>query len=180
MLWACVCPCGKEFKARYCNLNSGKTQSCGCRRRTNQLAAVTRHGMSGTKLYKVYRSMLDRCHNPNDSHYHNYGAVGIAVCDRWRGEGGFERFLEDMGLPPKGRMSIERKEVTDGYSPENCEWLPLRLQARNKRTTIRVEIDGVMTSLAEVADRFGISYKTLYTRYRFGIYTGGVPDPIKN
>lgn len=175
MLWECECFCGKKFKTRYSRLKAGRAASCGCARRDNQRKAVTKHGMSGTKVYKVYRSMLDRCHNRNDSHYHNYGDLGVEVCERWRGPGGFERFIEDMGLPPQPRMSVERKDVTKGYSPDNCVWLLLQLQGRNKRNTVRVELDGMMVPLVEVAERFGINYKTLYQRYRYGLYRGGVP-----
>lgn len=118
--------------------------------------------------------MLRRCNSATDPNYRKYGAVGVSVCPEWHGTAGFVQFVKDMGMPEPG-MSIERKDVFGNYCPDNCCWLPRRLQGRNKRKTIRVVVDGELLPLAEVAERYGINYTTLHGRYTSGRYTGGIP-----
>lgn len=74
--------------------------------------------------------MRQRCYNPKSSSYKNYGAKGIGVCERWRGRGALERFLEDMGPRPEGllpsgrsRWTLDRIDSTKDYSPDNCRWV---------------------------------------------------------
>lgn len=176
MLWRCECRCGKVCLVRYTNLKSGKSQSCGCRHRERQRAAITRHGLSRHRVYRVYKAMVARCANAAHRQYHNYGGAGITVCRRWQGRRGFDNFVADMGVPAAG-LTLERRRVTGGYRPGNCVWLAAALQGRNKRNTVRVRVGGKLVPLVEVAERFGINYRTLYGRYRVGLYRGGVPAP---
>lgn len=44
------------------------------------------HGLSNTKIYKVYLSMLNRCYKKYDKFYPDYGGKGVTVCKEWRGD----------------------------------------------------------------------------------------------
>lgn len=83
--------------------------------------------------YIAWKNMNARCNNINHPDFENYGARGIKVCQRWKNS--FAAFLADMGPRPISyeRMSLERRNNEEGYSPENCTWSPLRLQSANRR-----------------------------------------------
>lgn len=89
-------------------------------------------------LYSRYRGMLARCFNPKRDSYRNYGARGITVCDRWRyGEGGktgFQCFLDDVGMPPTLKHSLDRfPDMCGNYEPGNVRWATIDEQTNNQR-----------------------------------------------
>lgn len=126
-LWLCSCSCGNQKVMQYSSLVAG-TQSCGCKKREPNLANTT-HGQSNTRTYRAWTNMKARCLDVNHQAYHNYGARGITVCERWMT---FEPFLEDMGFCPEG-LEIERMDNDDGYYKENCKWATRSEQQSNKR-----------------------------------------------
>jgi hypothetical protein len=111
----------------------------------------------------VWRTMLARCHNPNNAVYKYYGAKGITVCKRWHK---YENFLADMGERPSSGHSIERIKNTKGYAPSNCRWATRSEQQKNKSTTKRYT-DGFFTgTLVECAQRLNISKACAYARWK--------------
>lgn len=96
-------------------------QPCHCSRES--------HGMSRTKTYKAWQSMRSLCGNPKNSAFIDYGGRGISVCLRWSD---FEKFLEDMGEAPTGRI-LGRKDINGDYTPSNCRWATYSQQNNNRR-----------------------------------------------
>ena len=123
---------------------------------------------SQSPIYRVYRSMIARCENPNFSSFPRYGGRGIRVCDRWRKS--FYAFLGDMGPRPDGcvRFTIERKDNQKNYEPGNCKWATYIEQNNNKRTTIFFEHNGKRQTLGAWAKELGISTRTLWLRRNMG------------
>jgi len=165
--YSCVqvrCVCGVEKRLRAASVRSGATQSCGCQRSVSIGNTHRRHGMDGTPIYRTWATMLSRCTNPNATGYARYGGRGIVVCDSWKT---FENFHTDMGDRPDGH-TLERRENNQGYSKDNCMWATRKAQARNRRNTIFVEVDGVRVSLAEAAERAGLTYACVLQRFNRG------------
>lgn len=120
------------------------------------------HGMTGTKLYKLWITMRDRCENPGSSSYQHYGARGIYVCGQWSS---FEVFFEDMGSPPPGH-SLERIDNDGPYAPSNCRWASRTEQGRNKRNNHMLAAFGEEQCIAAWAQdpRCRVGLRTLVTR----------------
>lgn len=132
--WKCICGCGKKKSVNGWLLRSGKSKSCGCSGSRYKKGYLTTHGMTNTKIFKRWQTMLSRCSNPKFPGYHNYGGRGIAVSKRWLK---FENFYKDMGDPPKGYW-IERVNNNKGYSKGNCKWATPSEQALNKRKKLEL------------------------------------------
>lgn len=125
--WLCKCQCGSLTEARGCNLQSGNTRSCGCARDTDRVK-FSPHGMSGSRTYESWHSMMRRCNDPKRWQYKYYGGRGIKVCKRWMK---FSNFLADMGERPSGK-TLDRYPNPDGnYSPKNCRWATQKQQMNN-------------------------------------------------
>jgi len=90
-----------------------------------------KHGMYRTPEYRARVNMIDRCYNIVHYNFHNYGARGIIVCDRWLDS--LETFIEDMGLRPSSKHSLDRIDNDGDYTPENCKWSTAKEQVNNRR-----------------------------------------------
>jgi hypothetical protein len=159
----CRCVCGNVVEVFHYNLVSGNTTSCGCAARANS----RKHGKFGTPVYRAYRHMLERCLNRNDPSYPRYGGRGITVCARWRGPDGFINFLADMG-EPTAKMTIERRDNSGPYSPDNCCWATRLQQANNTRNVVLLTYNGRSQSIAAWARELGVRSWTLTARRRLG------------
>jgi len=132
--YLCKCDCGNMSEVFGFSLNNGNTKSCGCllSETTRKLATKHSHTLNRNPSpeYRTWSSMIQRCTNPNNKNYKNYGERKISVCDRWMK---FENFIEDMGERPCKNYSIERLDVNGNYEPENCIWADKFSQSQNIR-----------------------------------------------
>lgn len=126
-----VCSCGNRKKVYITNLTSGKSTNCGCMQAQKTKERFTTHGMSSTKIYRVWCSMLSRCNNPNVNCYKNYGGRGISVCKEWNAFEIFYQWAIENGY--KEGLKIDRIEVDKNYEPSNCRWVTHKENERNKR-----------------------------------------------
>ena len=141
-------------------------ESCGCQRSRLVSQLKTKHGMDGTRTYRSWSGMIQRCTNPRDKSFHNYGGRGVTVCQRWLNS--FESFLDDMGECPS-HMSIDRIDNSKGYEPGNCRWADGKTQGRNRRTNRTLTIDGISRCVVEWADHPGAAYADrIYARLFYG------------
>lgn len=127
------CECGNTFESALSNIRSGNTLSCGCLRKETTSIRATKHGYRNTRLYRVYTAMLQRCNNPNDRSFCNYGGRGITICAEWQES--IHTFLAwAKSAQYSDDLELDRINVNEGYSPKNCRWVTQTVQARNRRT----------------------------------------------
>lgn len=162
------CSCGTEKYVSKYSLLYGITESCGCIHResmSNVGKSNRTHGKTRTPAHNTWSLMRQRCNNPNDKDYKNYGARGVTVCSEWLS---FDAFYADMGDPPAKGMTLDRIDNSKGYFKENCKWSTPKEQASNRRTTVWLEYGGDRYTWATLADKFGISAQALMKRVKSG------------
>lgn len=167
--WKCVCDCGGQTVVRGYSLKVGNSKSCGCQIRVGLLRANTKHGKTKTVEYRRWTGMLSRCYNKKEKAYKYYGARGIRVCKRWRGEGGFIRFLADMGPCPGAGFEIDRINNARSYTPNNCRWVTRKEQMGNTTRTVWVELNGKRMCQKQACDLLGLNYYAVRHRMKKGL-----------
>lgn len=129
--WLCRCDCGSEVVVRAQSLLSGNTKSCGCQHAQGKVV----HGHARAKHhepeYAIWTAMKNRCGNPSDKAWKNYGGRGIRVCERWRNS--YLAFISDVGRRPSPELSIDRINNDGNYEPGNVRWATREQQQANKR-----------------------------------------------
>lgn len=162
-MWKCKCECGNEVVVRGAALSQGRTVSCGCY--CNEIH--TTHGGSETRLYHVWRNMKERCYSKTHRAYPDYGGRGIAVCDEWLDFDNFRKWAMESGYNENASQwvcTLDRIDVNSGYYPQNCRWVDMTEQAKNKRNNRCFEYNGETHTLSEWSNILGIGYQTLYAR----------------
>lgn len=163
MLWFCKCDCGKNTIVPAAKLISGKTQSCGClKKETSKPPIIVKHGMSYSRLYKVWKDMKARCYKPTSVRYYTHGARGIKVCDEWMSFEFFAKWALSNGY--RENLTIDRINNNGNYEPSNCRWATHKVQANNRRTNRLISHNGETHTIKEWSEITGINYYTLLGR----------------
>ncbi len=126
--------------------------------------ACTKHGHTthdgSSPTYKSWHMMKQRCTNPTNKQYKDYGGRGIKVCKKWFS---FTGFLADMGVRPEG-TSLERLDNNKGYNAKNCVWATKKAQQRNRRTNRWLTLGSETKLLSEWAEQLGVPPHTISSR----------------
>ncbi len=171
--WHCRCDCGQQKTVPVLRLKMGEVRSCGCLKRETSAALARRrtkhgHAIAGKqpKTYMAWGGMVQRCHNPKNAAYANYGGRGIFVCDKWRSD--YLAFLSDVGEPPDGSYTIDRIDNNRGYEPDNVRWATQMTQVRNRRNSLPglLDVDGNPLAWQAAADHLAIPMSMLFKRLR--------------
>ena len=181
--YICICKeCGKEFSTSHTMIRDHFATFCKeCKKERRK---EKKNKYYGTRIYSIWRSMLNRCYWEKHKHYNNYGGRGIAVCDEWRfNSSAFGDWAISNGYADN--LSIDRIDNNGNYCPENCRWVTWKEQMKNRRPFSRntssrkannrkinskrsqnalIEINGIIKTRNEWCDFYGISRKTVDKR----------------
>lgn len=164
-LWLCHCDCGVEKIVRGHDLKGG-VKSCGCSRKTS--TGLYKHGLSYTRLHGLWRNVKDRCYNPRNKDFHNYGGKNVKMCDEWRTDFvSFYNWANANGY--KEGLTLDRIDYNGDYCPENCRWATWLQQANNTRRNIHATINGEVKTVSEWCRIYGVNYRSVQSRIYKGI-----------
>ena len=163
--WLFKCECGNEKIKNIYDVRCGNTKSCGCLQKEARGKKSITHGMTGTKIYRIWKAMKMRCLNPNYREYNLYGGRGITICPRWINS--FENFYKDMKDCPINK-SLDRIDNEKGYCKSNCKWSTKTEQANNTRTNHFLIYKNRTQTIAQWSEETGLKYHTLWRRLKIG------------
>jgi hypothetical protein len=137
--YLCRCDCGKETITLGSRLIRGKVKSCGCLIHDTKPGMI--HGLSKdnngkkTRLFNIWTGIKTRCFNKKVRAYSRYGGRGITLSQEWLDFTIFHSWALLNGY--QKNLTIERINNDGNYEPENCTWITIGEQAKNRCTTKR-------------------------------------------
>lgn len=168
----CQCDCGNILESVVLrSLLSGNTKSCGCYNQELRMQRNIKHGdgfrNNKTRLYKIWVDMRRRCNNTRrDKDAKNYACKGIKVAAEWDDFETFKKWALENGY--NDTLTIERKDNSDGYNPQNCSWIPKGEQSKNRDSNHYITYNNKTQTLTDWAKEIGIKRTTLSGRLRSG------------
>jgi len=156
----CQCKCGEKRTILKSSFVTGRSMSCGCLQKEIARSRFTKHGEHGSRTYRCWDHMIQRCENRKNTRWVDYGGRGISVCERWHD---FRSFLTDMGECPSDH-SIDRINNDGNYEPGNCRWANIFQQSQNTRRNVFLELNGERKTISEWSRCSGLAEGVL--RYR--------------
>lgn len=170
-IWKCVCDCGREKNVSISDLRRGNTTSCGCYRKetasSRNKEIKKKHGETHTRLYSIWRGMKKRCTVDTYDSFHRYGGRGIKICSEWlENFSEFSKWAKENGY--KDNLTLDRIDVNGNYCPENCRWVSMKEQSRNRRTNHNLTFCGNTHTISEWSEITGIGKRTILERLHRG------------
>ena len=171
--WKCKCDCGNEIAVQGCSLRTGHSKSCGCWQRDYRKNIPPPNKTHGhryqdkgrcTREYSAWCNMIQRCENPNNTNFKDYGARGIMIDPALRT---FEGFMKVLG-PCPNRFTLDRIDCNGNYSPGNVRWIDQASQKRNTRRNIAIIHRGRSMCISEWAREIGVTPNCIKRRLMRG------------
>ena len=167
----CECSCGVIIeKILIRSLLSENTKSCGCLNKELRYSRNFKHGDSfrnnRSRLYCIWQDMKRRCYSQDRKDSKNYFLKGIKVCDEWLDFINFKEWALSNGYNDK--LTIERKDNSKNYCPENCLWVEKSYQSKNRTSNHYITYNGETKTLSDWAKELNINRLTLSSRLSRG------------
>ncbi len=164
-LWLVGCACGNEIVRKTAYVSAGAAKSCGCNRNPKK-HGHTRRGWVSPE-YRAWVELRARCNPDRVEKSKAYIRRGITVCPRWLES--FENFLEDMGIKPSPKHSLDRINNDGNYEPGNCRWATAKEQGNNRSNNRRLSLAGVSKTVSEWSRELGIPWHVIRNGQRAGL-----------
>ena len=179
--WLFRCDCGNEKIILKNNVIRGITKSCGClktrrvynEKRRKKINGIDRQeffkrNIAAKKIFNIYNSIIHRCYNKNCYNYKWYGERGVFVCEEWKNNFlCFYNWCIENGYDIKKdrkEQTLDRINPYGNYCPENCRFITIQEQQKNKSNNIKIEYNGEIKNLREWCNILGKNYNTIYRR----------------
>ena len=128
---------------------------------------AVKHGLSNTRLHRIWHSMYCRCYYKSTNQYKNYGGKGIKVCEEWKHIEGFVNFYNwAMANGYRDDLTLDRIDNEKNYSPQNCRWVTYKQQCRNRTNNVYYTFKGETKTSKEWCEIYNISQTTLNDRLK--------------
>ena len=160
IVWHCKCKCGNEVIRDTYYLTHAENPSCGCLHYSKISESNKTHGMSNTRLYKIWEAMKRRCNSPKAERYHRYGGRGIKYCKEWEQFLPFYQWALNSGY--SNELSIDRIDVNGNYEPGNCRWVTMKEQQNNTSQNRIVKYKGETMSISKFSESIHRPYSAVY------------------
>lgn len=156
--WKCKCSCGNVKSVVAATLKNESSTNCGCRK--------IKHGYEGTKVYRLWSYMKERCESPKHKSYKSYGGKGIKVCDEWKEAKTFIEWCLNNGY--KEGLTLDRIDYNGNYEPSNCRFITNLEQQRNKSNNRFLTIEGITKTVSEWGEIANLDRHTILYRINKG------------
>ena len=155
-----LCFCGNTFISRTNHINNGSIISCGCYLNKIRYISTRSHGLSKTRLYRIWCKVKERCYNKKCKQYQYYGKRNIRVCNKWKQDfTEFKKWADVNGYDDK--LSIDRINNNGNYEPNNCRWVNQKIQSSNRRDCKNIlNVPGVRISGEKFQVRISVNNKS--------------------
>lgn len=167
--WLFRCECGAEKRINMGSVTRGATRSCGCLHMDRCKTGLNRlsHGAAKkgevTRLHNIWRDIIKRCKGADP----RYGGRGIVVCPEWAADFvAFQDWASANGYADD--LTIDRIDNDGPYAPTNCRWVGRQEQARNRRSSRHITVNGRTQVLAAWLAETGLARGSFYHRLRLG------------
>ncbi len=166
--------CKKSFEISKSDDNRGRGKYCSnqCVGKSNKGEGnpAYKHGnaqrKAHSKEYRTLHGIKARCTNPKEQNYKYYGGRGIDYDPRW--DENFQNFIDDVGLAPSNKHSIDRIDVDKGYYRENCRWVTHIEQMNNTRGNRLLTLQGRTLTQEQWGRETGIGGTVICKRLKRG------------
>lgn len=166
--WLCKCDCGKikSKSVTTYDLQSGKVKSCGCLYYVSNKGRNKTHGLTNSRLHRIWSGIHSRCFYKGNFSFEHYGGRGITVCQEWTNFNSFYDWAMANGYAEN--LTIDRIDVNGNYEPSNCRWVDMKTQQNNRSNNRKVDYCGIKLTVSELSTILSIPYATLLNRINSG------------